>query len=392
MFSFIFLATVDFIPLNIRMKKPALGKSQWVSFLSLICILLAGCARPRVIVSVKPGAELKKYRKVYYTVQSPGDPRMVGPRVVARLQKSGFDVINVTSNSPGIGVQGSGFVLTSQGHILTCAHVVRKQANATVWIEGVRYPCRVLVSDTNADLALLLADEPHSPFRPLPFVMDTNYVMGQDVYTMGFPLVEVLGTAPRLNKGMISATVGLDDDPKYIQISAPVQPGNSGCPLLNAQAEAIGVVSATLNPIKVLVQSGGDLPQNVNFAIKTGVVRDFLSDSKLTLPATNGGAAAQSFEDAKKSIALVRPGNVSDEDLKQPALVCICRYYSMFDYYWRFHPIQIAFMDLKTGDIVFRAFQRGDGLTPENGQLDRIFEEICDKFFPAQPNPFKGKK
>ncbi|HEX4263654.1 MAG TPA: serine protease [Verrucomicrobiae bacterium] len=357
---------------------------------ALVLTGLTGCVTTQVTVT--PGVELTKYRRVYL-LPSNGDPRNVTPRVLARLKQTGFEVSEVNSNNPTIADQGSGFVISPEGHILTCSHVLENQTNATVWISSLRYPCRVLANDTNADLALLQVNVAHEPFRPLPFSPTTNYFMGQSVFTMGFPLAGVLGTEPRLNNGMVSATVGLDDDPKFVQVSAAVQPGNSGGPLLTPEGQAMGVVSATLNPLKVFAQSGGALPQNVNFAIKLNIVRDFLASNHIKLPETPTNNAAQAFEEAKKSLALVRPGNVTDEELKQPVLICVFGYYSFFDVWWRFKRIQIEFVDLKKGDLVFRVGQyRDDPFSSENAELDQLFSEISSKFFPDRPNPFKGKK
>src|SRR5262249_10175482 len=232
------------------------------------------------------------------------DMRDVTPRVFGRLRQAGFDATLVSSNAPLLG-QGSGFVVSPEGHILTCAHVVGSLNSATAWINGRRYPCNVIARDTNIDLAILHVENDHLPFRPMPFAADTHYALGQDVFTMGFPLAEVLGSEPRLNKGLLSATVGIDDDPKFVQVSAAIQPGNSGGPLLNARGETIGVVSATLNPLAVAAQTG-DLPQNVNFAIKADTVRQFLEKNHIPLPAT--GTDDQGFEGVKKSLALVRAG------------------------------------------------------------------------------------
>jgi len=210
---------------------------------------------------------------------------------------------------------------------------------------------------------------------------------------MGFPLAEILGTSPRLNKGLISATVGLDDDPKCVQFSAPVQPGNSGGPLLNSKGDVIGVISSTLNPMKVLAQTSGDLPQNVNFAIKTDCIRKFLAAAKITLPPAASEPSARSFDEAQKSLGLVRAGNVTNEELKQPTAVCVYNYISLFDVWFRFRAIEIRFYDIKTGDLIFKAGQYvDDPLSSENGELNRIFAEISDKFFPNQPNPFRNKK
>jgi serine protease Do len=350
--------------------------------LLLIARSLTGCGTPQFAMA--QDAHLEKYRKVYL-VPSRGDPRSVTPRMLGRLRETGFDAILVSSNTPGLS-QGSGFVITPQGHVLTCAHVIAQLTNATVWINGRRYPCNLLACDTNADLALLQVDADHLPFRPMQFAAETNYAMGQDVYTMGFPLVAVLGSEPRLDKGLISATVGVDDNPKFLQVSAAVQPGNSGGPLLNPRGEAIGVISATLNPLRIAMETGG-LPQNVNFAIKANIIRAFLETNHITLP--QSGPGDEGFEAAKQSLALVRAGIVTEDELKQPALVCAFRYNSGFDYRWRFRQLEIDFFDLKTRSPVFKAVQNGDSLSSENAELDRLFWEISNKFFLGHPNPFR---
>src|SRR6185295_18808891 len=126
--------------------------------------------------------------------------------------------------------------------------------------------------------------------------------------------------------------------------------------------EAIGVVVATLNPLKVLAESGGGLPQNVNFAIKTGPIREFLAAANLTPAAPPADPSAEAFESARKSLALVRAGNVTEQDLKQPALFCRCSYASTFDMWFRFRVFQIVFFDAKKGDAVFKAGQYRDDM------------------------------
>lgn len=366
-----------------------LKTGRWAAFVCLVVLTLTGCITPQV--TVQPGVKLEAYRKVYFLVDR-NDPRAVNPRVLSRLQKAGFQVVEIKPDVPPVDMQGSGFIISPQGHVLTCAHVVENSPNATIWVEGKRYPCRVLAADTNLDLAVLQVDGEHQLFRPLRFNSGTNYSLGQDVFVLGFPLAEVLGTSPRLNKGLVSATVGMGDDPKYFQFSAPVQPGNSGGPLLNSQSEVVGVAASTLNPMKVLMRSGGDLPQNVNFAIKLSFVREFLLASKIPVPSGDDGKATSTFDEAEKSIALVRVGNVTDEELKQPSMVCAYGYLSFFDMWFRFRYIQISFFDTKSGNLIFKVGQyHDDPFSSEDGELDRIFVQISANFFPNLANPFKGK-
>jgi S1-C subfamily serine protease len=70
------------------------------------------------------------------------------------------------------------------------------------------------------------------------------------------------------------------DDSRYLQISAPVQSGNSGGPLLDQSGNLVGVVSAKLNALKVALKDG-DLPQNVNFAVKAAILQTFLNSNRV---------------------------------------------------------------------------------------------------------------
>ena len=79
----------------------------------------------------------------------------------------------------------------------------------------------------------------------------------------------------------MSAIAGLRDDTRFMQISAPVQPGNSGGPLLDKWGNVAGIVSSKLDALAVMVATGGDIPQNVNFAIKWAVARNFLESNRI---------------------------------------------------------------------------------------------------------------
>jgi trypsin-like peptidase len=83
-----------------------------------------------------------------------------------------------------------------------------------------------------------------------------------------------------LSVGIVSALAGLGDDSRYLQISAPIQPGSSGGPLLDASGHLVGIVTAKLGAIRA-VRQWGDIPQNVNFAVKTQVAKAFLESRGL---------------------------------------------------------------------------------------------------------------
>jgi S1-C subfamily serine protease len=91
----------------------------------------------------------------------------------------------------------------------------------------------------------------------------------------GFPLQELLASAPHITVGIISVLAGVKDDTRFLQITAPVQPGNSGGPLLDRSGHLLGVIVAKLDALKV-AEATGDVPQNVNFALRASVARAFL--------------------------------------------------------------------------------------------------------------------
>ena len=173
-----------------------------------------------------------------------------------------------------VSASGSGFVV-APGRILTNLHVVRGCSGVLARnAAGRRARAKVLRTDTTRDLALLEVPRDFGP--ALTFRNEPPVLRGETVVTYGFPLSGLLSSGPTLTTGSVSALTGLRDTPLNYTISAPVQPGNSGGPLLDAQAHVIGVVVAKLNAAEVARVTGGDIPQNVNFAIKGEEALGFL--------------------------------------------------------------------------------------------------------------------
>ena len=101
---------------------------------------------------------------------------------------------------------------------------------------------------------------------------------GDSVIAIGFPFHGLLTSDFTVTTGIISSLAGIFNDTRFLQISAPIQPGNSGGPLLDTGGTIVGVVAEKLNALKV-ARATGEIPENINFAIKTGALRDFLDNS-----------------------------------------------------------------------------------------------------------------
>ncbi len=88
----------------------------------------------------------------------------------------------------------------------------------------------------------------------------------------GFPLSQILTETLQVTEGLISAMAGPKNDSRLVQISAPIQEGNSGSPILNERGEIIGIAVTKLNALLIALVTG-DIPENVGFGLKASVIR-----------------------------------------------------------------------------------------------------------------------
>jgi S1-C subfamily serine protease len=201
---------------------------------------------------------------------------------------------------------GTGFVVSREGHVLTNAHVVDRCSSIDVKADnGDVVSGRVLAKDTTNDLALL-----RTPLRPSKVAgVRLGIRLGEGVAAFGFPLTTLLSSSGNFTLGNVTALSGLKDDSRYLQVSAPVQPGNSGGPLFDQNGNVVGVVSAKLNALNVMVATNGDIPQNVNFAIKGSLAASFLESNQVSVEpgtASQVVAPADLADQAKQVSVLIR--------------------------------------------------------------------------------------
>ena len=174
---------------------------------------------------------------------------------------------------------GSGFVVSASGHVLTNSHVVEGCKTISVTSPGGSpTAARIVAQDRTNDLALLQTSE-HPTELP---AFRAGVKVGESIAVYGFPLSGILATTGNFTVGNVTATAGLGDDSRMLQISSPVQPGNSGGPLLDQAGNIVGVVVAKLNALK-LAAITQDVTQNVNFAIKAAVAQSFLETNGISI-------------------------------------------------------------------------------------------------------------
>jgi S1-C subfamily serine protease len=196
-----------------------------------------------------------------------------------------------------VSVSGSGFVISKNAHIVTNNHVVTDCVGDIHGNLAGQAPVklRVVSADEENDLALLQGTKKFKE-KDIATIRASAVNSGDQVVAIGYPLHGLLTSDLTVTTGIISSLAGLHNDTRFLQISAPVQPGNSGGPLHDNSGNIVGVVSAKLDALR-MVKATGDIPQNINFAIKTGALRDFLDNSAVPYQTAEPGSSEMKTAD-----------------------------------------------------------------------------------------------
>jgi S1-C subfamily serine protease len=218
---------------------------------------------------------------------------------------SGAEKVNVTpaerpapAERPGpareFDASGSGFVVSPSGHVVTNYHVIGQcigeiHGNLT----GERPALlRVVSADEHNDLALLQAS---GTFKQPATIRNGPVHSGDGVVAIGYPFHGLLTSDFTVTSGIVSSLSGILNDTRFLQISAPVQPGNSGGPLHDTSGLVVGVVSEKLDALK-FASVTGNIPENISFAIKQGALRDFLDNSAVPYKTANAQTERKTAE------------------------------------------------------------------------------------------------
>ena len=191
--------------------------------------------------------------------------------VIRDMMLSGYDIFRRAYYSQA---QGSGFVynFTGQMVVITNYHVIDSAINITVtFSNGNAYPATVLGSDPHAELAVLSVDAPEEEYVPLEIASSSSLQVGDPVIVVGTPY----GLAGSMSTGYVSAlgrtlsaeTTGGYVIPNVIQTTAPLNPGNSGGPVLNYQGQVVGIATAIVED-----------SQGVGFAIPSNTILREIED------------------------------------------------------------------------------------------------------------------
>lgn len=230
-------------------------------------------------------ASIVKAREIAHNIQS---------QLSHSLSEPSKDSIDKKTSKPDVMASGSGVIVSRQGHILTAYHVVHTATRISVVSNGKTYDATIISTDQDNDVALLKCE---GEFTPAPVAHSSNVRVGAKVFTIGYPNISIQGLNAKVTTGEINSMSGIGDDPKLLQISVAVQPGNSGGALFDTFGNVIGIISSKLDSAKTAAVTGS-LPQDVNYAIKSRYFVEMLVKHKSHMPEPEDNKSSSSLEDS----------------------------------------------------------------------------------------------
>jgi len=225
-------------------------------------------------VRVQRGAESRQWmlaKAMLYDFAPFDEPTAIGPLPEMRVLLA---ALNASAREMRSGASGSGFIVSHSGHVLTNAHVILPCD--TIRVGRHRY-AHLIALDSRSDLALLQVSQTKND--KVARFASTAIPLGEDVVVFGYPLRPILGEYLNMSTGIVSSLAGFGGDPRYIQISAVVRPGNSGGPVIDLKGRVVGVATSILNMSKVGRQK--EVVHSVTFVIRRESIVRFLREQGL---------------------------------------------------------------------------------------------------------------
>lgn len=200
---------------------------------------------------------------------------------------------------------GTCFAISPDGLVVTAHHVVSGASEIVVrFASGALLNAKIVVSAEANDLAVLQVDGEVPGY--LSIASPRSVTTGEPVFTLGFPVQDILGTEAKFTDGTVSALSGAGGEATVLQISVPIQPGNSGGPLLRFNGTVIGVITSTASFLP-FVRASGALPQNINWAVKSDYLLPLIDLPPMLPPAKSRNAAIARATNAVCEVEARRP-------------------------------------------------------------------------------------
>jgi S1-C subfamily serine protease len=197
---------------------------------------------------------------------------------------------------------GSGIIVANNGFVITNFHVVKNAKKIFVTAsDNSKVEAKLISFDEEKDIALLKIN--NKQFNIGYTLNSASSEVGEQIFVLGFPLINLMGSEIKVTDGIISSLSGFNNDYDYYQVSAAVQPGNSGGPLFDSQGNLIGIITAKYSQ-----------GENVSYALKSKIVFDFLKNNKVQIPISNETKLASTLV---QKIKILKTNVISIESIRQ---------------------------------------------------------------------------
>jgi S1-C subfamily serine protease len=372
------------------------------TFIALLVVvwtgIFAGCSSTNVYVA----KDHRSLDAATFIISNDGtDPLGIGALISQELVKSGYPTRIVyragkpnpkPSFKPKRGPKrgsGSGFFISNDGKIITNAHVVSGAHSIVVrTVDGKKFPAKVLLTDEKNDIAILQPIEDRLVLKWLPLADSGTVKLGSKLWIIGFPLSDILGKNPRITQGIVSANVGLKDDPTRFQVSAAIQPGNSGGPVINEKNQVIGIATSKLSD-RYAIGKTGQIPQNVNFAVKINYSK-LLFKGSISKSIAARAPQVDSLQDAIGSTVLIeinsvdipaggKPASTPTSNSKDAILIAF-NYNSYWDLiHHSLNAFNMQWVDPSSGEEIVSVVWTGDVPLSYKGIVKGVLKEVLTK-------------
>lgn len=348
--------------------------------------IIAGCATTAHVAIDRVSTD-----NATFIISNENDPIGVAPVISEEISKRGYRVHILlphqkTSNqeSAPVAAFGSGFFISGDGVMISNAHVVKGATSIIVrTVDGEKFMAKVVIADEKNDIAILQPLESREVAKWLTLAQFKSTKLGDKLRIIGFPLTDLLGKHPRVTEGIISAEVGLLDDPTRFQVSASIQPGNSGGPVLNENYQVIGIATEKLSDIYAMRKTGS-IPQNVNFGVKVDYAK-MLFNGGIEKSIDANTPKIDSLEDAVDATVLIAvnveniPESTAPSKPKRRILITYSYNYSWDVFHYTLSRFNMQWVDENSGEVIANGNFSGVSFLSYVGIVQGVLKEVFNK-------------
>jgi S1-C subfamily serine protease len=206
-----------------------------------------------------------------------------------KISPGSKSTVSGSANGQQVASSGSGLIFTNEGYLFTNHHVVENGKSFTVKIAGLgkMRKANLIAINPVYDLAILKIENwkgLSETGQPVPSLLMSakDSQIGTRIFTVGYPIPGGLDDSPKYTSGDLSSLTDIETG--RMVVSCPIQPGNSGGPLVREDGQVVGVICSSMSVEVFFKNTGGQLPQGINFAVRIEYLRQLAEQNSVKIP------------------------------------------------------------------------------------------------------------